>query len=92
MLNMLTAVSCPSASNCVAVGSQQTSAGVSTALAEHWNGSSWAPQSTAEPSGAEAANFQGISCPVGTTDRTAVGDWYASSPSEARTLGEQRAS
>src|SRR5262249_49702973 len=65
-LNMLTSVSCPSAANCVAVGSQQTSSGVSTALAEHWNGSTWALQTAVNPSGGTAVSINGVSCPSAT--------------------------
>lgn len=80
-------VSCPSATSCTAAGAGSgASGGVTTA--EFWNGSTWTQQTTPIPSGAKNANFQGISCPT-TADCTAVGDWYASSPSLARTLAEQ---
>jgi hypothetical protein len=82
------AVSCVSASDCTAAGTYATTSGDGATLAENWNGSTWTEQSTPNPSGYEEADFQGISCPS-TTDCTAVGDWYATSPSLARTLGEQ---
>jgi hypothetical protein len=81
-------VSCSSATSCTAAGVYTSSTGYGLTLAEYWNGSTWTQQSTPNPSGAESANFQGISCPT-TADCTAVGDWYATSPSLARTLGEQ---
>ena len=81
-------VSCASATSCVAAGVYDTTTGDGATLAEIWNGSTWTQQSSPNPSGAEDANFQGISCPS-TADCTAVGDWYATSPSLARTLGEQ---
>jgi hypothetical protein len=65
-LNMLTSVSCTTAANCIAVGSQQTSAGVSTALAERWNGSTWALQTAVNPSGGTGVSLNGVSCPSAT--------------------------
>jgi len=44
--NSLSSVSCTSASFCEAVGSHTDSAGNSASLAEIWNGTSWALQST----------------------------------------------
>jgi hypothetical protein len=44
----MTAVSCPSAATCTAVGFAATSHGPLT-LAEHWNGRSWAVQTTQNP-------------------------------------------
>ncbi len=82
-------VSCASATYCTAVGVYDTNMnGDGATLAEAWNGSTWTQQSSPNPSGAKNANFQGISCPS-TADCTAVGDWYATSPSLAPTLGEQ---
>lgn len=80
-------VSCVSATSCVAVGYTVTST-VDYTLADQWNGSTWTAMSTPNPSGAEAALFQGVSCPS-TTDCTAAGDWYATSPALAQTLAEQ---
>jgi hypothetical protein len=44
----MTAVSCPSASACTAVGFAATSHATLT-LAEYWNGQSWAVQATPSP-------------------------------------------
>jgi hypothetical protein len=85
--SVLYSVSCTSSSSCVAGGDIVTGTG-GTTLAEQWNGSSWSEMTTPNPSGAYEANFQGISCPS-STDCTAVGDWYATSPALAQTLGEQ---
>jgi hypothetical protein len=81
-------VSCVSTTSCTAAGVGSNSSGDGVTTAEFWNGSTWTQQTTPNPSGAEDANFQGISCPT-TAACTAVGDWYATSPSLARTLGEQ---
>jgi hypothetical protein len=81
-------VSCASATSCIAAGLYDAANGDGDTLAEYWNGSTWTEQSSPNPSGSENADFQGISCPS-TADCTAVGDWYATSPSLARTLGEQ---
>jgi hypothetical protein len=87
----LDAVSCPSATSCTAAGVYTTTTGDGNGLTlvDYWNGSTWVQQSTPNPSGTlQEADFQGISCPT-TAVCTAVGDWYATSPSLARTLGEQ---
>jgi hypothetical protein len=83
-------VSCASATSCIAVGTQQNPNGSGRQLtaADIWNGSTWTHQSTPNPSGAGDADFQAVSCPT-TADCTGVGDWFVSSPSLARTLGEQ---
>jgi hypothetical protein len=83
-------VSCASATSCTAAGvaDNPNGTGYGVTAAEFWNGSTWTQQTTPNPSGAEDANFQAISCPT-TAACTAVGDWYAASPSLTRTLGEQ---
>lgn len=70
----LSAVSCPAADACTAVGNtyQQTSAPV--ALAEAWNGSRWSIQHAALPIGSNNSYLQGVSC--ATADAcTAVGSY-----------------
>jgi hypothetical protein len=57
----LQGVSCPSASACTAVGSY-TASGVTVPLAERWNGTSWAIQTTPSPGGATTVDLQGVSC------------------------------
>lgn len=54
------AVSCPSASACVVVGSYSTSSEYKT-LVETWNGSEWKVQ--ASPTPASFGNFESVSCP-----------------------------
>ena len=67
----LQGVSCPSAHNCYAVGGQATSTiTAGHPLVEHWNGSRWTTQHTAEPTG--AAELSAISCARAATC-TAVG-------------------
>jgi hypothetical protein len=56
----LLAVSCPSATDCTAVGDYLGSAGTSFALAEQWNGSSWAVQ--AAPSPDTNTGLTGVDC------------------------------
>ena len=58
----LNAVSCSSASSCTAVGNFTDSSGVGVTLAERWNGTTWAVQSTPNPSGAQSSGFSGVSC------------------------------
>jgi hypothetical protein len=55
-------VSCFTGSSCVAVGSYTNSGGTGVTLAERWNGSSWAVQSTPNPGGATSSVLTGVSC------------------------------
>ena len=58
-------VSCASASDCTAVGCQSLDSCVtvkSTTLAEHWNGTKWAIQTTQNPAGTRL-QLSGVSCP-----------------------------
>ena len=68
-------VSCPSATNCVAVGSLETTAGRSIALAERWDGSSW--QVTPIPTPGRRSRSSELTAVSGTspTACTAVGDY-----------------
>jgi hypothetical protein len=60
----LSGVSCPSAASCTAAGSYTNSSGDILTLAEQWNGSSWAIQTTPNESfGAPAHSLlEGVSC------------------------------
>jgi hypothetical protein len=75
----LEAVSCPSATDCIAVGYSFSSVGPGggspQTLAEHWNGSGWNVMRTVNPAGREKENYlYGVSC---TSSRacTAVGSY-----------------
>src|SRR5205823_1950880 len=72
------AVSCPSTSLCTAVGSYVNGSGVTLTLAERWDGSSWAVQSTPNPSGAIVSVLSGVACPS-TTLCSAIGNFVNSS-------------
>jgi hypothetical protein len=64
----LLAVSCPSPTTCTAVGDGDSGAGGrSAALAEHWNGTDWAIQTTPSPAGTTDSDLYGVSCPATTT-------------------------
>ncbi len=82
----LAAVSCPSASACIAVGDSAANPaavgpGPHLPAAEHWNGSSWALQSVPAPSGAAQTLLNGVSCATASSCtavgeyRTATGGW-----------------
>jgi hypothetical protein len=77
-LIVLRAISCPSSTACTAVGEYFNSAGTRVTLAERWNGSSWAIQSTPNPTGGQRNILWGISCPS-TTACTAAGSYDNSS-------------
>ena len=59
------------------VGSFRTAAGAETGFAERWNGSAWALQTTAVPSGSKNYYLQGVSCPSSSVC-TAVGVTFTS--------------
>lgn len=73
----LTAVSCTSSTACTAVGRYTTSSGSST-LALRWNGTSWAVQTTPNPTGATNSSLLGVSC-TSSTACTAAGYYFNSS-------------
>jgi hypothetical protein len=87
LASSLLAVSCLSTSHCGAVGDYTTGAGVQTTLAESWNGSGWAVQTTPGVSGAASSVLTGISCPT-ETDCTAVG-WYSTQGHQDLATAEQ---
>ena len=82
----LTGVSCPAVSKCVAVGGY-TTAPAPLAIAETWNGSTWAIKTLPSPAGAAGTFPQAVSC-TSATDCTAVGNYFngASNVPLAQTL------
>lgn len=58
----LEAVSCPSATECNAVGNSRSALGVDETLALHWDGAQWTIQSTPNPVGAVGSKLLGVSC------------------------------
>jgi hypothetical protein len=84
----LNAVSCTSAKACEAAGDYKivTTAGDPKALAEAWNGTSWALQQAVAPGGATANELLGVSC-VGASFCAAVG-WHINSAGDEVNLAE----
>lgn len=62
----LEGVSCPSVSNCIAVGSTGPTDSTTLDLAEHWNGSTWALQTAASPAASTMPGLNAVSCPTAT--------------------------
>lgn len=60
--SFLSAVSCASPSDCIAVGYSRDAANHKSTLTERWNGRSWAIQSTPNATGAADAVLRGVSC------------------------------
>jgi hypothetical protein len=59
----LSGVSCTSTGGeCTAVGSYVSSSGVTTALAERWNGKAWTVEALPLPTGGEEASLHSVSC------------------------------
>ena len=59
----LTAVSCPTAKECVAVGSYTNAAGNTAMFAELWNGTSWSLQPTPRTDSDTGTSISAITCP-----------------------------
>jgi hypothetical protein len=82
--NYLNGVSCSSSTACTAVGEYAT--GKSTTdyvtLAERWNGTVWATQTTPNPEGQLGSHLTGVSCPSSTVC-IAVGHYVTSAKTEA---------
>lgn len=70
----LEAVSCQSATSCVAVGSYVDSGGNTLPLADVWNGSTWTLWGASLPTGAVGGVLNGVECPI-STSCFAVGTW-----------------
>jgi len=82
-----TAVSCVSASVCVAVGWYIKGAGTTDlTLAEAWNGTTWNIETTPNQAGASESNLFGVSC-TSASACVAVGD-YVNGVGADRTLAE----
>jgi hypothetical protein len=83
----LNGVACPTPSACEAVGSYVNAAGAQVTLAEHWNGSSFAIETTPNPAGAAKSELDAVSCDaassctaVGSSDGSALVErWNGSS-------------
>jgi hypothetical protein len=58
----LDGVSCPAPSSCTAVGRYFDSAGYWAALAQAWDGTSWAVQPVPDPPGGTGVALSGVSC------------------------------
>jgi hypothetical protein len=71
-------VSCISSSFCIGVGHYVNSSGTTVTLAEKWNGTEWAIQSSPNPSGASSSYLWGVSC-SSSTACAAVGEYTNSS-------------
>lgn len=67
VISQLNKVSCTSAARCITVGSSGTNTG-GFALADSWNGKTWARMSVSVPASAkEDADLTGVSCPSAKT-------------------------
>jgi hypothetical protein len=70
----LGAVSCASASACIAVGAYNTGPTSGGSLAERWNGTTWSIQHTPTPAGGSDTSLAGVSC-ASASACTAVGNY-----------------
>ncbi len=86
--SVLTGVSCPALTACIAVGHFTTSGpGTEMMLAERWSATGWTIQTTPSPSGAQSGVLAGVSC-TSATACTAVGN-YTDGTGATATLAER---
>ena len=69
----LNGIACPSPTDCIAVGTRQTSATTAHALAESWDGSHWSNMPIAYPKAALWSVLESLTC-YSPTDCLALGD------------------
>jgi hypothetical protein len=74
----LSAVSCTSATACMATGSYATAFAFGLTIAESWNGKGWVLEKTPNVAGEDGSVFTGVSC-VSPADCTAVGLYFDNS-------------
>ena len=78
----LSSVTCVSTTSCFAVGHWDSST-TENSLAEHWDGSVWTVQTSANNTGTVAVNLESVAC-ISATNCFAVGEW--SSTTAQKTL------
>jgi hypothetical protein len=59
-----TAISCPTATFCMAVGTTVASSGATRPLVETWNGATWKVRHATTPAGTTRTQLSGVSCPT----------------------------
>jgi hypothetical protein len=62
--SLFSAVSCPAARSCYAVGNYSAKNGEILPLTEHWNGSAWSRQGAPVPAGTSFGELTSASCPT----------------------------
>jgi hypothetical protein len=85
--SVLTGVSCPFSTDCVAVGAYTNGSGTPLTTAEAWNGTNWSAESTVSPGGSRASYLNAASC-GSSTFCTAVGN-QTTSAKVTQALAEQ---
>jgi hypothetical protein len=75
----LSGVSCTTATFCQAVGQYNDSSGSSLSLGATWNGTSWAVQTTPNPTGASFTSLKAVSC-AAVAACEAAGEFQLSTP------------
>jgi hypothetical protein len=79
-------VSCVASAPCVGVGDWTNPSKIWQPMAQEWNGSAWALDTTPNPAGATETIIEGVACRTGCLS---VG-WYKDSGGKLKTLGESR--
>ncbi len=82
------AVSCTSATFCMAVGEHATSSGGGATLAERWNGNGWSIVSSPNPAASKFSRLYGVSC-TSPSNCIAVGSQYNATTQISKALIER---
>ena len=85
--NSLSGVSCPTQSECTAVGYDVDASGSEQTLVEAWNGSSWVVVSSPDTTSTSSNALNGVSC-TSVSACTAVGTAYSDTGTADQTLVE----
>jgi hypothetical protein len=79
-------VSCPSTTNCIAVGNTMAAPGHNNTLAQRWDGTAWSVVASPNPTGATISQLAGVSC-TSATNCVAVGRYTTSTAANAADAG-----
>ena len=83
----LNGVSCTAATACTAVGGDFATSGLTTTLAERWNGTSWTIQGTPNPPGVRFSVFTSVSCATATACTATGNSLFVAAPLAERWNG-----
>jgi hypothetical protein len=81
-------VACSSSTDCMAVGTRQTSSNTAHVLIDHWDGKSWSDFSAPSPTGSMWSVMDSVTC-LSATDCLALGDYDKTAKGSGYFFGER---